>query len=127
MKEYEDVGHMNQINEDASSVDERYYLPHLAVFKSYRAKFNTRFSTLSRLHIVGAYCLILAHNTRNPSRTGFLTSTELRDALHACIKKAQLEIYALEINDLCKKCHFINESIATSASNLDEEGYLRIG
>ena len=34
MQEYEDLGHMNQINEDASSTEERYYIPHHAVFKS---------------------------------------------------------------------------------------------
>jgi hypothetical protein len=34
MQEYEELGHMNQINEDASSAEEWYYLPHHAVFKS---------------------------------------------------------------------------------------------
>jgi hypothetical protein len=34
MQEYEDLGHMNQANEDASSAEEWYYLPHHAVFKS---------------------------------------------------------------------------------------------
>ena len=34
MKEYEELGHMNQINEDASSAQERYYIPHHAVFKT---------------------------------------------------------------------------------------------
>jgi len=34
MQEYEELGHMNQINEDASSAEERYYLPHHTVFKS---------------------------------------------------------------------------------------------
>jgi hypothetical protein len=35
MQEYEELGHMNQISEDASSVEEElYYLPHHAVFKT---------------------------------------------------------------------------------------------
>jgi len=34
MQEYEELGHMNQINEDTSSTEERYYLPHHTVFKS---------------------------------------------------------------------------------------------
>jgi hypothetical protein len=34
MQEYEDLGHMNQINHDASSAEEPYYLPHYAVFKN---------------------------------------------------------------------------------------------
>ena len=34
MQEYEELGHTNQINEDTSSTEERYYLPHHAVFKS---------------------------------------------------------------------------------------------
>jgi hypothetical protein len=66
------------------------------------AEFITRFSTLSRLQRVAAYCLRFIHNARNPSLrlTGYLTSTELRDALHACIKIAQQDIYAQEISDL---------------------------
>jgi len=30
MQEYEELGHMNQINEDTSSTEERHYLPHHA-------------------------------------------------------------------------------------------------
>jgi hypothetical protein len=33
MQEYEQLNHMHQINEDASSAEERYYLPHCSVFK----------------------------------------------------------------------------------------------
>jgi len=69
------------------------------------AEFITRFSTLSRLQRMVTYCLRFSHNAKNPSlrRTGYLTSTELRDALHACIKIAQQEIHAQEISDLRKK------------------------
>jgi hypothetical protein len=59
------------------------------------AEFITRFSSLSRLQRVAAYSLRFSHNAKNPSlRTGYFTSTELRDALHTCIKTAQQEIYA---------------------------------
>jgi hypothetical protein len=60
------------------------------------AEFITRFSTLPRLRRVAAHGLRFYHNAKNPSlrRTGNLTNTELRDALHACIKIAQQEIYA---------------------------------
>jgi len=34
IQEYEELVHMNQINEDTSSTEERYYLPHHAIFKS---------------------------------------------------------------------------------------------
>jgi len=34
MQEYEELGHMNQINEDTSSTEEWYCLPHHVVFKS---------------------------------------------------------------------------------------------
>ena len=34
MQEYEELGHMNQINEDTSSTEEQYYRPHHAIFKS---------------------------------------------------------------------------------------------
>jgi hypothetical protein len=94
------------------------------------AEFITRFSTLSRLQRVAAYCLRFAHNARNPSsrRTGYLTSTELRDALHACIKIAQQEMYVQEINDLCKKGQVSSKSqLQTLHPFLDKEGYLRVG
>ena len=42
MQEYEELGHMNQINEDVSSAEERYYLPHHAVFKSFSSTTRTR-------------------------------------------------------------------------------------
>jgi len=41
MKEYEDLGHMNQINE-ASSAEEWYYLPHHTVFRSSSSTTRTR-------------------------------------------------------------------------------------
>ena len=34
MQEYEELGHMSQINEDTSNIEEWYYLPHQTVFKS---------------------------------------------------------------------------------------------
>jgi hypothetical protein len=79
------------------------------------AEFITRSSTLSRLRRIVAYCLRFAHNARNPSsrRTGYLTSTELRDALHACLKIAQQEMYTLENNDLHKKGHGANCNLST--------------
>jgi len=43
MQEYEELGHMNQINEDTSSTEERYYLPHHAVFKSSSSTTRSRF------------------------------------------------------------------------------------
>jgi len=42
VQEYEDLGHMNQINEDISSTEERYYFPHHAVFKSSSSTTRTR-------------------------------------------------------------------------------------
>jgi len=90
----------------------------------------TRFSTLSRLQRVAAYGLRFSHNARNPSlrRTGYLTSTELRDALHACIKIAQHEIYAQEINDHCKKGQVSSKGqLQPLHPFLAKEGYLRVG
>ena len=75
-------------------------------------EFITMFSMLSRLQRVAAYCLRFSHNARNPSlkRTGYLTSTELEDALRAGIKIAQQEIYAPEINYLCRKGQILLKS-----------------
>jgi len=94
------------------------------------AEFITRFSTLSRLQRVAAYCLRFSHNARNLllRRTGYLTSTELRDALHACIKIAQQEIYAPEIDDLCKKGEVSSKSqLQPLHPFLHKEGYLQVG
>jgi hypothetical protein len=78
---------------------------------------------------VAAYCLRFSHNARNPSlRIGYLTSTELRDALHACIKMAQQEIYAPEINDLCNKGQVLLYSqLQPLHPFLHKEGYLQVG
>jgi len=85
---------------------------------------------LSRLQRVAAFCLRFFHNARNLSlrRTGFLTRTELRDALHACIKIAQQDIYAQEISDLSKKGQVSSKShLQPLQPFLDKEGYLRVG
>jgi len=82
---------------------------------------------ISRLQRVVAYCLRFFHNARNPSlkRTGYLTSTELRDALHACIKIAKQDIYAQEISDLSKKGQVLSKSqLQPLHPFLDKEGYL---
>jgi len=42
LQEYEELCHMSQINEDTSSTEERYYLPHHAVFKSSSSTTRTR-------------------------------------------------------------------------------------
>ena len=42
MQEYEDVCHKNQIREDKSTIEERCYLPHHAVFKSSNNTTRTR-------------------------------------------------------------------------------------
>jgi len=42
MQGYEELGHMNQINEDASNTEERHYLPHYSVFKSSSSTTRTR-------------------------------------------------------------------------------------
>jgi hypothetical protein len=42
MEEYEELGRMNQFNEDTSSTEEWYYLPHHAVFKNSSSRTRTR-------------------------------------------------------------------------------------
>ena len=92
------------------------------------AEFMSRFSTLSSLQSVAAYCLRFYHNANNPYfRTGYLTSTELRDALHTCIKIAQQEIYAHEISDPSKKGQVSSKSHLQSLHPfLDKECYVRV-
>jgi hypothetical protein len=82
-------------------------------------EFTNRFST-ARLQRRAPDCLRFAHKAKKPTilccvitqksyninpslrKTGYLTSKELRDALHACMQISQQEVYAQEINDLCK-------------------------
>ena len=42
MQEYEELGHMIQVNEDSNSSEEVYYLPHHTVFKSSSSTTSTR-------------------------------------------------------------------------------------
>jgi hypothetical protein len=52
----------------------------------------------------------------------------LRDALHACIKIAQQEIYAQETNDLCNKGQVLSRSqLQPLQPFFDKEGYLQLG
>jgi len=92
-------------------------------------EFITRFSTLSRLQRVAAYCLRFFHNARNLSlRTGCITSTELRIATHDCIKIAQQDICAQEFSDFSMKGQVSSKGqLQTLHPLLDKEGYLRVG
>jgi hypothetical protein len=63
-----------------------------------------------------------------PRRTGYLTSTELRDALHTCIKIAQQEIYTQEIKDLRNKGQVSSKSqLQPFHPYLDKEDDLGVG
>jgi len=85
------------------------------------AEFITIFSILSRLERIAAY--YLRFFTMQKTRR-YLTSTELRDALHACIKVAQQEIYAQEIIDHSKKGQVSKSQLQPLHPFLDKEGYL---
>jgi hypothetical protein len=88
-----------------ASVEQREVTAVTVMIQCSPAESITRFSTLSRLQTIAAYGLRFTRNEINPllRKTGYLASTELRDALHACIKIAQQEIYTQNTNDLCKK------------------------
>jgi len=58
--------------------------------------------------------------------TGYLSSTELRDALHACIKVAQQGIYAQEISDLSRNGQVSSKSQLQPVHS-PQEGFLRVG
>jgi hypothetical protein len=72
------------------------------MIQCFPTEFITMFTTRSRLERTATYCLRFTHSTRNPSsrKTSCLTSTELREALHTCLKVAQQEIHAQEVDDL---------------------------
>jgi hypothetical protein len=55
-------------------------------------------------------------------------ANSIEDALHACIKIAQQELYAQEISDLSKKGQVSSKSqLQPLHPFLDKEGYLRVG
>jgi len=72
-----------------------------------------------------AYCLRFTHSTRNSSsrKTSCLASTELRDALHTCLKVAQQEIHTQEVDDR-KKGSTSKSQFQHLHPFLDKEDYL---
>jgi hypothetical protein len=61
-------------------------------------------------------------------RTLYLTITELRNALHACIKITQQEIYAQKVSELSKNGQvWLKSHLLTLHPFLDKEVYLGVG
>jgi hypothetical protein len=102
-------------------------------------EFTNRFSISSRLQRRAPDCMRFVHKAKKPTilrcvitqksyntkKTGYLTSKELRDALHACIQISQQEVYAQEINDLCKKSQVsLNSQLQLLHLFLHKEDYL---
>ena len=57
MEEYEDLGHMNQGNEDTSSTEERYYLPRHAVCNISNTTSHTRVDLEGSCPWINRLCL----------------------------------------------------------------------
>ncbi|XP_011688864.1 PREDICTED: uncharacterized protein LOC105450629 [Wasmannia auropunctata] len=90
----------------------------------------TRFSSLSRLVRVTAYCFRFLHNARRlePARSGFLTSSELHRSRLTWIKQAQQEAFP-DVLMALKTGRSISvwSPLRGLHPTLDEEDLLRVG
>ncbi|XP_011165208.1 uncharacterized protein LOC105199705 [Solenopsis invicta] len=90
----------------------------------------TRFSSLSRLQRVVAYCLRFKTNTLNkPAREfGPLSVQELRQAMESLIHTTQSNEFAAELSDLQASRRVSTKSkLITLNPFLDENGIIRVG
>lgn len=90
-----------------------------------------KFSSLSKLQRVVAYCLRFKNNSINPKNqriVGNLTVQELSDALRLLIKIAQQDEFKQEISDLRKHNQIqIKSNLLTLNPFIDLNGILRVG
>lgn len=93
-------------------------------------KLLTRYSTLKKLKSVVAYCLRFSHNCKKPTecRTGFLSVTELEEALLVIVKMHQRQHFAREMIDLKQKRPIYNRSkLLCLHPFLEKNGVIRVG
>lgn len=89
-----------------------------------------RFSKVSKLTRVVAYCLRFINNTKQPlgKRSGSLCTAELQTALTTCIKWVQASTYSQEIRDLLSnKQVSSHSSLRDLHAFLDDQQILRVG
>ncbi|XP_046383976.1 uncharacterized protein LOC124154345 [Ischnura elegans] len=90
-----------------------------------------RYSSLSKLQRVTAYCLRFRHNaskSRTERKTGELTAREIEAALTQLIKAAQSEVFFNELHDLQRKNQVSSKSsLKMLHAFLDENNVIRVG
>ncbi|XP_046392228.1 uncharacterized protein LOC124160418 [Ischnura elegans] len=90
-----------------------------------------RYSSLSKLQRVTAYCLRFRHNaskSRTEMKTGELTAREIEAALTQLIKAAQREVFFNELHDLQRKNQVSSKSsLKMLHAFLDENNVIRVG
>ncbi|XP_075977354.1 uncharacterized protein LOC142977361 [Anticarsia gemmatalis] len=87
-----------------------------------------RFSTLSRMKRVLAYCRRVLHTRNKEQSKDHLTVEEMESMLVICIKYYQSLVYAKEIEDIKNKGRVSAKSpLITLAPFLDERGILKVG
>ncbi|XP_046382360.1 uncharacterized protein LOC124153308 [Ischnura elegans] len=90
-----------------------------------------RYSSLSKLQRVTAYCLRFRHNaskSRTERKTGELTAREIEAALTQLIKAAQSEVFFNELHDLQRKNQVSSKSsLKNLHAFLDENNVIRVG
>jgi len=90
-----------------------------------------RFSKLTRLITVIAYCRRFINNCRNPKasrRSTTISTQDLDQALICCVKMVQQISYAQEMKDLMEQQEVIaTSSLKTLHPFIDKEGFLRVG
>lgn len=90
-----------------------------------------RFSSLTRMVRVMAYCIRFVHNLKRKitDRTfGFLTTQELNNALNCCIRQCQKDNFSAELHFIEKKENLPKRSNLRSLNPiLDQNQILRVG
>lgn len=100
-------------------------------FSSTENSFWDRFSSLTKLVRVVAYCrrMWIKRQKDNSEVRGFLTAQELKDALDVCIRKCQAESFEEEMEKLSKDGNLVNLKGPLKYLNpfIDGNNTLRVG
>jgi hypothetical protein len=132
MQEYKDLGHMNQINEDASSAEELYYLPHHAVFNSSSSTKRTRVVfdgscssnrlSLNDTLLVGPtiqqylYSIVLRFRTYQIAFTADIAKMYLQVRIHLDDRKLQRILWRRSVEELLRTYELSTVTYGTASA-----------
>ncbi|CAH2109138.1 unnamed protein product [Euphydryas editha] len=107
-------------------------LTHLCLNESFTDSYLNKFSNLSKLVRVTAYCQRFIQNCKlnkgERNISSFLTATELKNSLNFCIKLSQHKYFEIEIDCLSQgKCVPKKSKLYTLNPYLDKDQIVRVG